>query len=179
MIVSQLRDQRVVLVSQVLSWLSSGCNYYLNQIWNSTSIWVRMGLLRKFNKNFAQMLLLKFIIDFTLFSKLWEGRNRLYLIWGDISLYINDCTLLNYILHILVGDLECWRKLVWMKTKLWSLQDSFYHLLSDEQLEKVHGYNYDHPGKNHVQFFLFIRQKLYDLHRTKDSLITHVPPGVY
>lgn len=28
MIVSQLRDQRVVLVSQVLSWLSSGCNYY-------------------------------------------------------------------------------------------------------------------------------------------------------
>lgn len=53
------------------------------------------------------MLLLKFIIDFTLFSKLWEGKNRLYLIWGDISLYINDCRLLYYILHILVGDLEC------------------------------------------------------------------------
>lgn len=32
------------------------------------------------------------------------------------------------------------------------LQDSFYHSLSDEKLQKVHEYNFDHPGEFTGQF---------------------------
>ncbi|KAI8533580.1 hypothetical protein RHMOL_Rhmol10G0021100 [Rhododendron molle] len=39
-------------------------------------------------------------------------------------------------------------------------QDSFYHLLSDEQLEKVHGYNYDHPDAFNTEFLLLCLENL-------------------
>ncbi|KAG5527147.1 hypothetical protein RHGRI_028159 [Rhododendron griersonianum] len=40
------------------------------------------------------------------------------------------------------------------------MQDSFYHLLSDEQLEKVHGYNYDHPDAFNTELLLLCMENL-------------------
>ncbi|KAF5953572.1 hypothetical protein HYC85_006428 [Camellia sinensis] len=36
-------------------------------------------------------------------------------------------------------------------TNEWAGEDSFYYSLNDKQLEKVHEYNFDHPGKDYVE----------------------------
>lgn len=43
------------------------------------------------------------------------------------------------------------------------IQDSFYHPLTDEQLKKVHEYNFDHPG-SYIQNLMFIGLSAFGYH---------------
>lgn len=134
MIISQLRDQRVVLINQV---------YIYIYIYSESLVLLVISEERKIglDRNVAIQLLSKSM--FWLENHLLNFRKSVKIEFQSLIYILIRYCRQNFLFNEHV--------ILYLFIFFFFWQDSFYRSLNDEQIRNVQDYNFDHPGKDLIE----------------------------